>query len=170
MNAARHIVVMGVCACGKSTIGEALAGKLDTPFKDGDSLHPASNIEKMEQGVALEDEDRWPWLKRVGEELGKADAMIIACSSLKRSYRDFIAEQSGRAVTFLHLTGTRELLKERMGQRTGHFMPTSLLDSQLATLETPGSDERVVTVDIDADVETIVVRAMDGLAKLEKVQ
>ena len=159
---------MGVSACGKSTIGAVLAEKMGLPFQDGDSLHPPGNIEKMEQGIALQDEDRWPWLARVGEEFGQSNGMVIACSALKKAYRDLIAEKAGRPVTFIHLVGTRELLTERMGQRSGHFMPTSLLESQLATLETPAADERVVTVDIDADVETIVARAMSGLAKQEE--
>jgi len=163
----RHIVVMGVCACGKSTVGEALAAHAKLPFADGDAFHPDVNIAKMEAGTPLTDADRWPWLTKIGEELGRSDGLVIACSALKRSYRDLICEKAERPVAFAHLIGTKELLSSRMGQRTGHFMPTSLLDSQLETLEVPGSDELSVSIDIDTNVGQIVDSAMQFLTTKE---
>lgn len=156
-NAPRRMVLMGVAGSGKSTVGEALAARMRARYYDGDDLHPKANIEKMSRGEALTDDDRWPWLTKVGEALGKADdTLIIGCSALKRSYRDRIRKEAGSAVTFIHLAGTREVIAGRMGARTGHFMPTSLLDSQFATLEPPAQDEHAVTVDIDQPLEGVV--------------
>ena len=155
----RSIVVMGVTACGKSTVGAALADRLGLKFTDGDALHPPGNIEKMEAGMPLSDEDRLPWLERVGETLAKAGDLVVGCSALKRAYRDLIRERAGKDVAFIHLTGARDLLASRMSQRTGHFMPSSLLDSQLETLESPQADEFAVSIDIDALVDEIVGQA-----------
>ena len=163
----RHIVVMGVSACGKSTVCEALANKIGLPFADGDTFHPDANIAKMEAGVPLTDVDRWPWLTRIGEELGRSGGVVVACAALKRAYRDLICEKAGCPVVFIHLTGTKELLVSRMSQRTAHFMPTSLLDSQLETLEVPGADELSVDIDIDASVDQIVEKAMEFLSAKE---
>ena len=131
----RLLVVMGVAGCGKTTIGEHLAAAVHGTFLDGDAFHPPANIEKMSQGVPLTDEDRWPWLEIFGREIAARSGTVIGgCSSLKRAYRDFITKAAGEPVLFIYLNGSRELIADRMGKREGHFMPTSLLDSQFATL------------------------------------
>ncbi len=151
------MVVMGVAGCGKTSVGEALADKLGTDYVDGDELHPPENIQKMSSGIPLNDEDRWPWLKLVGERLGQSGGkIIIGCSALKRIYRDRIREFAGGEVTFIHLSGSKELIASRMNSRTGHFMPLELLDSQFAALEPPTEDEHAITVDIDQDLDGIV--------------
>ncbi|MCD2177969.1 gluconokinase [Rhizobium sp. C1] len=143
-----RIVVMGVSGCGKSSMGEALAHRLGLPFIEGDALHPPENVAKMAGGTPLTDEDRWPWLVRVGQALAAPQGGAIAsCSSLKRVYRDMLRREAGDDVIFVHLHGSRELLLSRMQHRPGHFMPASLLDSQLATLEAPGPDENAIPVD-----------------------
>lgn len=165
-----RIVVMGVSGCGKSTVGEKLAVALAARFIDGDSLHPEANKNLMAAGIPLNDENRWPWLDSVAEALaesaGSASAgtgTVVACSALKRSYRDRIL--SGAQNTFfIHLAGSRELLAERMSSRGSHFMPLSLLDSQLATLEPLVSDEPGATFDIALPMETIVEQAIAQLA------
>ena len=144
------IVIMGVSGSGKSTVGALLAETLGVPFADADDLHPASNVAKMAAGVPLTDGDRWPWLERVGGALAAASAsgLVIACSALKRPYRDAIRHAAPGAV-FVHLDGSRELLEKRLAGRAGHFMPAALLDSQLASLEPLESDEAGMTVGID---------------------
>ena len=154
----RRIVAMGVSGCGKSLVGSMLADRLGLPFQDGDDLHPQSNIDKMARGTPLTDEDRWPWLDAVGRALADGDK-VIACSALKRAYRDRIRDLAGD-VTFVHLSGDRALLLDRMGDRDGHFMPTDLLDSQLATLEPPGPDEDAVTAGIDQPPDQVVAEIM----------
>lgn len=162
--APRRMVLMGVAGSGKSTVGEALAERLDATYYDGDDLHPQANIEKMSRGEPLTDEDRWPWLTKVGERLGEADGtLIIGCSALKRVYRDHIREKAGATVIFIHLAGSRAVIEGRMGARTGHFMPTSLLDSQFATLEVPSADEHAVTVDIDQPLDDVVTDIVEKL-------
>ena len=141
MTMRRHIVVMGVSGSGKTTVGELLGARLGLPYRDGDDLHPQANIDKMAAGVPLTDEDRWPWLELVGQWLDDhPDGGIIGCSALKRSYRDLIRRMAPQVV-FVHVHGTRDVLDKRMSRRPGHFMPTSLLDSQLATLEPLADDE-----------------------------
>lgn len=159
-----HIVVMGVAACGKSTVGAALGEKLAIPFIDGDSLHPVSSIDKMSSGVPLNDTDRLPWLQRVSAELAAHPDLVIACSALKRVYRDVIREQAGVRVLFVHLVGSRTVLSDRMARRSGHFMPLSLLDDQLATLEPPEPDELALTVSIEGDSDMVIARACRALA------
>ncbi|WP_166878360.1 MULTISPECIES: gluconokinase [unclassified Salinibacterium] len=153
---------MGVSGAGKSTIGALLAHELDVPFLDADSLHPIGNVEKMAAGTPLTDEDRWPWLAKVGNELARADkagtGLVMACSALKRSYRDAILAEAPETV-FVHLSGTREVLAARTQGRSGHFMPTSLLDSQLATLEELQPDEPGIVVDITPPVAEIIAAA-----------
>lgn len=143
------VVVMGVSGSGKSTVGELVAERLGIPFADADDLHPESNVAKMSSGLPLTDEDRWPWLAAVGDALAEASAtgLVMACSALRRAYRDAILERAPGAV-FVLLHGSRELLAERIGGREGHFMPTTLLDSQLATLEHFDHDEPGHVVDI----------------------
>src|SRR6478752_4721773 len=128
-----RIIVMGVSGCGKTTIGDLVARALGVPFLDGDSLHPVENVAKMAAGTPLTDEDRWPWLARVGSELAAAGSggLVLACSALRRSYRDAIRAQAPDTV-FLHLHGSKEVLGSRLEGRTGHFMPAGLLESQLA--------------------------------------
>lgn len=148
---------MGVAGCGKSAVGAALAARLGAAYLDGDDLHPPANIDKMSRGEPLTDDDRWPWLTLVGKRLANPDdILIIGCSALKRRYRDHIRDEAGAPVIFAHLAGTKALIAARMGARSGHFMPTSLIDSQFAALEPPGSDENAITVDIDNTLETIV--------------
>ncbi|UVJ40042.1 gluconokinase [Arthrobacter sp. CJ23] len=156
VHAPLHIVVMGVAGCGKSTVGAALAESIGAEFLDGDSLHPQANIDKMASGTPLNDRDRAPWLAEIGSRFAASDTgLVIACSALKRSYRDII--RSGDvSVMFVHLHGTKELLAERMNARPDHFMPASLLDSQLSTLEALQADESGVVADIANAVETIV--------------
>ncbi|MGR0160849.1 gluconokinase, GntK/IdnK-type [Paenarthrobacter nitroguajacolicus] len=163
----QHIVVMGVAGCGKSTVGAALAELLGAEFLDGDSLHPQANIDKMASGTPLNDDDRAPWLAEIGRRFTASNsALVIACSALKRSYRDII-RSADPSVMFLHLHGTRELLNARMTARPGHFMPPSLLESQLTTLEPLQDDEAGIVVDIANSVEGIVgesIEALNGFA------
>jgi carbohydrate kinase (thermoresistant glucokinase family) len=151
------IVVMGVSGSGKSTVGALLASRLGVPFADADDVHPAANVAKMAAGIPLTDEDRWPWLALVGQALHAASGsgLVMACSALRRAYRDAILAEAP-AVRFVYLHGSRELLAERMGHRHGHFMPTSLLDSQLATLEPLAADEPGFTVGIEGEPGQIV--------------
>jgi gluconokinase len=142
---ALRVVVMGVSGCGKSTVGAHLADRLGLPFLEGDELHPAENIERMRNGFPLDDDMRWPWLDRISCSLqGHADGVVVSCSALKRIYRQRLA--MANAVFFLHIDIGRQVLLERMSSRQ-HFMPTSLLDSQLATLEPLAPDEFGVTLD-----------------------
>jgi gluconokinase len=133
------VVLMGVCGCGKSTIGPALAAELDWPFLDADTLHPQANVVKMAGGIPLTDEDRWPWFDRVVAEMRWHAAagrhLLVACSALKQVYRDRLA--SGGSVRFVYLKGDAKTIGPRLAGRTGHFMPPSLLESQFATLEEP---------------------------------
>ncbi|AXJ09752.1 gluconokinase, GntK/IdnK-type [Arthrobacter sp. PM3] len=161
-----HVVVMGVTSCGKSTVGAAIAERLGADFLDGDSLHPQSNIDKMSSGTPLDDDDRAPWLAEIGRRFAASDAgLVIACSALKRAYRDII-RSGDPSVVFVHLHGTRELLSSRMAARPGHFMPLSLLDSQLGTLEELEADEKSVVVDIALPVEQIADEAVAALPAL----
>lgn len=149
------LVVMGVAGCGKSTLAAQLAQRLGWPLQEGDALHPQANVDKMAAGQPLDDADRWPWLHLVAAWIDACRAAdepgIITCSALKRAYRDLLRREG---VRFVHLTGSRDLLAQRMQVRSGHFMPPSLLDSQLATLEAPGADEAAITIDIALAPET----------------
>ncbi len=152
-------VVMGVASCGKTSVGEALAASLGASFTEGDRLHPKTNVEKMSAGIALTDEDRWPWLARVGESLQGREGRIASCSALKRAYREHIIAKAGRPVAFIFLDGSRAMLEQRIAARKGHFMPPSLLASQLATLERPAPDEIAKAFDIARPVDEIVAGA-----------
>ena len=158
----RRIVIMGVSGCGKSSVGAGLAERFGIPYRDGDDLHPTANVDKMRAGVPLTDDDRWPWLDRVATVLRDEAPMIVGCSALRRVYRDRIRQSAGGPVTFIHLAGDRAVIAERMAARTGHYMPTTLLDSQFATLEPPGSDE-ALTVDIDQPLPAILTTILDHL-------
>ena len=153
------LVVMGVSGSGKSTIADRLANRLGWTFEDGDRFHPASNVAKMSAGHPLSDEDRWPWLQAIADEIDRLGAAgeraVIACSALKRAYRDILVH--GRNdVRIVFLSGSQQLIAGRLAARKGHFMPPGLLDSQFATLEPPDRSENPVTVSIDASVDTIV--------------
>lgn len=150
-------VIMGVAGCGKSTIGAALSAATGLNYRDGDDLHPVENVRKMSAGIPLNDDDRAPWLALVGQELARAeDGYIVGCSALKRKYRDQIRAAADEQIAFLHLSGTRAVITERMAERTGHFMPTSLIDSQFAALEPLEADEQGTVVNINQQVEAIV--------------
>jgi gluconokinase len=158
------VVVMGVTSCGKTSVGEALAEELGARFVEGDKLHPEANVKKMSSGVPLTDEDRWPWLQIIGDALSGADGVVASCSALKKIYRDKLCDAAGRRVFFVFLQGTPELLKQRIEARKGHFMPPSLLESQLRTLEPPAHPEQFVALDIARPVPTIVAEAIKALA------
>lgn len=161
-----RVIVMGVSGCGKTTIGDLVARELGVRFLDGDSLHPVGNVAKMAAGTPLTDEDRWPWLALVGSELAAtgSDGLVLACSALRRSYRDAIRAQAPDTV-FLHLHGSKEVLGSRLEGRSGHFMPAALLESQLATLEPLEADEAGVVLDIAAPVDAVVEQAMSSLSR-----
>lgn len=163
------LVLMGVSGSGKTTIAHELVARLGWPFQEGDDLHPPANVAKMHAGRPLTDEDRWPWLDAVAgwidARLAAHEPGIITCSALKRAYRDRLGGlRPGVRLVFLH--ADRALLAERLSHRTGHFMPASLLDSQIATLEPPGPDEHPLTVDLgeppDRIADTIVARLRAG--------
>ncbi|SFP04306.1 gluconate kinase, SKI family [Cohaesibacter marisflavi] len=154
------IIVMGVCGCGKSSVGEALAEKHGLPFLDADDYHPKANVDKMSKSVALQDEDRWPWFeilsKAINEKSTDTGSSVCGCSALKRSYRRYLSEHIDRPVLYVHLHGSKELLFERLSARKDHYMPPSLLESQLAILEQPQSDENAIVVSIDQSIANIV--------------
>jgi gluconokinase len=165
------IVVMGVCGSGKSTVGAALAKHLGVSFRDADEFHPAANVAKMSSGTPLTDADRWPWLDAIGAALADAgregQSIVIGCSALKRVYRDRLRAAAGRPLVFVHLTGSYATLTRRMQTRKGHFMPASLLDSQLATLEPPDADEGAITVSIEQPVAMVVDKVLDYLPEAD---
>ena len=152
-------VVMGVSGCGKSTVGAQLAATLGLEFLEGDTLHPPGNVARMASGVALSDADRAGWLQTLAECIREArlagPGLVLSCSALKRAYRD-ILRQGAPDLHFLHLHGDYELLAARMAERTGHYMPLSLLASQLSTLEAPGTDENAQIFDVASPSEAIV--------------
>ncbi|MCV7381210.1 gluconokinase [Mycobacterium alsense] len=153
---------MGVSGSGKSTVGAALARRLGVPFIDADTLHPPANIAKMAAGEPLTDDDRRPWLDRVGEWLAAhRDGGVVSCSALKRTYRDRLRAHCP-PVTFLHLRGSPELIGARLAARLGHFMPAALLRSQFDALEPLGADEDGMTVDAGRGVDAIVAAFVAG--------
>lgn len=162
----RHIVLMGVSGCGKSTVGAALSAQIGQPYRDGDDLHPTCNVEKMRSGQALTDQDRWPWLDLCATALREAEGgLILGCSALRRVYRDRLRRSSGLSgLVFVHLTGPDAVLQARIGTRAGHYMPAALLQSQIATLEPPGADENAVIISIDQPVGAIVTEIIAALS------
>ncbi|CNE49746.1 gluconokinase [Yersinia kristensenii] len=165
--AGRSIIVMGVSGSGKTTVGEAVARRIHAKFIDGDDLHPRANIQKMGSGHPLNDEDRMPWLERLSDAAyslnHKNETGIIVCSALKRRYRDRLREGNPEMV-FLYLKGSFEVIMGRLKARSGHFMPTDLLNSQFEALEEPGPEEPdVICVDIDADIDEVVQRCVLAL-------
>ncbi|MEV6795912.1 gluconokinase [Streptomyces sp. NPDC051320] len=169
MSTPRVVVLMGVAGTGKTTIGPLLAEALGVPYAEGDDFHPPANIAKMSAGTPLQDADRRPWLDAIGQwahsRAGRGG--VVSSSALKRAYRDRLrAEAPG--VVFVHLTGDRKLIEERMTERKGHFMPTALLDSQFATLQPLGDDEPGVAVDISGTPAEITERAVAALRRLDQ--
>jgi gluconokinase len=153
------IIAMGVSGSGKSTLGALLASRLDCPFLEGDDFHDARAVAKMSAGRPLDDDDRWPWLDRlglaVGEALASGGCVVAACSALRRSYRERLRGAIPAPTRFVLLDASHDELLRRLALRSGHYMPTSLLDSQLATLERPGADEAVFTLDAAAPPERL---------------
>ena len=178
VQAARIVIAMGVSSSGKSTVGQSIARRLHVPFLDGDGYHPDANVEKMRAGVPLTDEDRWPWLERLALALHEAadrkGAAVGACSALKRAYRDFLIEKAGEPILFVYLDGSKDVIAERMAKRSHEYMPTSLLDSQFATLEMPDpASENVLVVPVTDTVEKITmttVKALDHLKSFKRWQ
>ena len=166
---ATHLVVMGVAGSGKSTIAAALSQQLGWACAEADEFHPQSNIDKMTQGIPLQDEDRWPWLQEIQDwmsaQAAAGKSTVLTCSALKKSYRQLLSEAQGR-VLFLHLHGEAGLIGQRMQGREGHFMPPTLLPSQLATLE-PLSEEELAAgslrLDISKPPEEIVAAVIAAL-------
>src|SRR6478752_4319097 len=164
------LIITGVSGSGKTTIAAALAQQLDWPFKEGDELHPASDITKMHSGHPLDDRDRWPWLERVADWIDSwrqaGTSGVITCSALRRSYRDFLTR--GRSeVRVVYLYADRALIAGRLAARKGHFMPASLLDSQFAILEEPDLDEDPVCIDVSRLVEDTVAEIVHALGLSE---
>ena len=164
--APRAVVVMGVCGCGKSTVGERLARELGALYIEGDAFHPPANVARMAAGIALTDADRQGWLEALAAQLAAARragrSVVLACSALKRRYRD-VLRLGAPDLRVVYLAGDRAMLAVRLAARQGHYMPASLLDSQLATLETPDPDERAVTLDAGAPTATLVQSALTQL-------
>ena len=144
-----HLVLMGVAGSGKTTLAGILQERLGRPYAEADEFHPQANIDKMAAGTPLDDDDRWPWLEKIRdwltEQTRAGRPSVVTCSALKRVYRDRLGEAEGR-VRFVHLSAGEDLLADRMAHRAGHFMPTTLLPSQLSTLEPLGDDEDGVTI------------------------
>ena len=160
------VVVMGVSGSGKTTIAALLAGRLQWEFEDGDGFHPAANVDKMHRGVPLTDEDRGPWLRAIAawidETRRKGGHGVVACSALKRRYRDVLIGER-RDVRLVYLKGDEALIARRITARHGHFMPAALLHSQFEALEEPGPDENPIVVSIDARPIDIVARISAAL-------
>lgn len=162
---ALRLVIMGVSGCGKSTVGEGLAKALQLPFLEGDSLHPPRNVALMASGTPLTDEDRAGWLDTIAARLSSLpedQGLVVSCSALKRAYRDRLL-RAAPDVRFVHLHGTPALLAERLQQRQHLYMPPTLLDSQLATLEMPSMDEHVISLNIAEPVPALLQQALQAL-------
>lgn len=155
--ASSSIVVMGVSGCGKSTVAQALAQRLGMAFIEGDELHPPANVARMASGHPLTDEDRQGWLQAIASRLAGAQdrGAVVACSALKRRYRDQL-RASAPGLRFVHLSGAPSVLAQRLAARSGHYMPPSLLQSQLDTLEPPGADEHALVLNIETPPPQIV--------------
>jgi gluconokinase len=162
----RHIVVMGVSGSGKTTVAEGISAMTGLTFAEADGFHPPANVELMRAGVPLDDGHRWPWLRELAgwmaDRAAEGVSTVLACSALKRSYRD-VLRQGPPSVDFVFLHGSAEVIRDRMSRRAGHYMPASLLDSQIATLQPPGPDERVLTLDVASTPEELVSAAVHGL-------
>jgi gluconokinase len=164
----RAIVVMGVSGSGKTTLSTRLGEQLDCPVLEGDAFHSAACVAKMQAGHPLTDEDRWPWLDRLGYAIGDTASSrglaVAACSALKRAYRERLAAASAVPLHFVLLDTARDEIARRMESRSGHYMPASLLDSQLATLERPGREERALTLDAASPPDALCAEVLAWLA------
>jgi|HigsolmetaAR206D_1030411.scaffolds.fasta_scaffold02860_3 gluconokinase len=162
----RHVVVMGVSGSGKTTVARGIAAATGLTFAEADEFHPADNVALMRAGIPLDDTHRWPWLHDLAawmaDRAAEGTSTVLACSALRRAYRD-VLRQGPPSLDFVLLHGPAGLIRERMARRTGHYMPTSLLDSQLATLEHPDPDEQVLTLDVSLTPEELVAAAIAGL-------
>jgi gluconokinase len=167
------LVLMGVSGCGKSTVAALLSGRLGWPFEEGDALHPQANVDKMSLGHPLTDEDRWPWLQKVAdwmeERLDAGENGIVTCSALKRRYRDLL-NRGASGIVFVYLAGDEPTIAARLAVRLGHYMPTSLLASQFADLEEPGSDEPAIRVDIGPAPVVIAQQVIDELGLQDRAE
>lgn len=172
-NTGGALVIMGVSGCGKSTLAALLASRLGGAMIEGDDFHAAASVAKMQAGHALDDADRWPWLDRLGEAIGVAarqGGAVAACSALKRSYRDRLRTASAVPLSFVLLDTEPGEIARRLATRTGHYMPVSLLDSQLATLERPDADECALTLDAGRSPEMLAANVLvwlGGALRLE---
>lgn len=163
---ARLFIVMGVSGCGKSSIGKALASEFSGVYLEGDDLHPEANIKLMSAGTPLTDKDRWPWLENVATTMASESGVVFAgCSALKKSYRSFLIEKAGEPIFFIHLSGTKQVIAERMGERSGHFMPVELLNSQFETLEPPKPSEASLTIDISETADKVLQETILSLSQ-----
>lgn len=160
------MVVMGVSGCGKTTVGRALALKFGARFLDGDDLHSSAARAKMKAGTPLTDDDRWPWLDRVGAALSEGQDTIVACSALRRVYRERLRAAAGPCLRFVYLEASREMMARRVAGRRHHYMPASLVDSQFATLEPPLGEPDVVTTRADGSIEAKVAGLAEHLRKM----
>jgi gluconokinase len=162
----QHVVVMGVSGCGKTTVAQGISERTGLPYGEADRFHPPENIAKMESGTPLTDEDRWPWLRELASWMAAQSAQgfstVIACSALRRSYRD-VLRNGPPGLQFVHLHGDPELIRTRMSSRSGHFMPASLLQSQLDTLEPLQDDEDGLVLDLALAPEELVDEAIRRL-------
>lgn len=167
---AMGFIIMGVSGCGKSTIGNALASLLACPFIEGDEFHPNENIQKMSDGIALTDADRAPWLARLGEEIKRLSLnnqhWVLSCSALKPAYRD-VFRQTEVPLVFVHLKLNKEVLLQRLTQRSEHFMPSSLLDSQLATLNFDKAERDIIHLAADQSSQQIIKQLFEEVAELK---
>jgi gluconokinase len=163
------IVVMGVSGSGKTTLGQALASRIGCPFVEGDELHLPASIEKMRNGVPLQDEDRWDWLERVGRRVGDEardkGAAVITCSALKRTYRDLIRKSTDCTTRFVVLIGSKEEIVARVARRKGHYMPSSLVDSQFSSFELPDPDEHALLLSSTDSRESLLHQAFGWLSE-----
>jgi gluconokinase len=162
----RHVIVMGVSGSGKTTVAKAISEATGMTFVEADEFHSESNVARMRAGVPLDDADRWPWLRELAAWMAARAAegvsTVLACSALRRSYRD-VLRQGPPAVDFVHLDGPAEVIRDRLTHRAGHYMPASLLDSQLATLEPPQPDEGSLVLDVRASPDELVDMAIRRL-------
>lgn len=164
-------VIMGVCGSGKTTIGKKIAEKFNACFIDGDDLHPRSNIIKMKNGIPLDDNDRLPWLTRINDVFfsfeNRNQSGVVVCSALKKKYRDILRD-GNKGLLFVHLYGSKELIRERLKQRQGHFMKEDMLNSQFEALEFPNSEDDVINIDIKGNPQDIISQAVAQIEKKVK--
>lgn len=167
------IVIMGISGCGKSTLGHALAAATGYRFIEGDDLHPAANVARMSAGIPLTDEDRWPWLARVADMLSPAEGdrgRIVSCSALKYAYRDFLRARLGDGLLFVFPNLSIDIVRDRLHKRPNHYMPVSLLESQVATLEMPKPSEHVLTINGTPSTHQSVDLIMGFLTAPQKIR